>query len=257
MIPSRVRAVSTTLLTELDARVAGGPDALLLHGSVCWDGEYAAGSDVDVVVVWPRLPDDASIEAAHRATLAAHPDLVVDGFHATPADLAGPPTAVGTRPVFFGGEFDPEGTLDISWPTWHELAERGLAVRGEVPPVHTDHDALLASTRANLDSYWRGILTRLEGLDPVEVGRDDSAVTWVVLGVARLHHLLATGAMTSKSGAGRYVLADLDARWHPVAREALRLRDDPATPSAYDDAAERGLDLVAFLRWAIDDGMAR
>jgi hypothetical protein len=253
VLPSSVRAVTATLLDELDRRAAPGPEALLLHGSLCWGGELSTSSDVDVVVLWPALPAHDALEAAHLATLAAHPDVVVDGFHATAGDLAGPPTAVGRRPVFHLGRFDPAGTLDLNWPTWHELAERGIAVRGTVPPVHTDHAALLATTRDNLDTYWRRTLGELETLDEVP----DSAVTWAVLGVARLHHLLATGSMTSKSGAGRYVLASLDERWHPVAAEALRLRESPATTSAYADRCERGRDVVAFLRWAVADGVAR
>lgn len=252
-LPPAVRAVTATLLAELDRRAAPGPEALLLHGSICWGGEFFRGSDVDVVAVWPTLPAHDAIEAAHLATLAAHPDVVLDGVHVTAADLATPPTELGTRQVFHLGRYDPRGTLDLSWPTWHELAERGVAVRGAVPLVHTDHEALLASTRDNLDTYWRRTLDELERLDEVP----DSAVTWVVLGVARLHHLLATGSMTSKSGAGRHVLTALDVRWHPVATEALRLRETPTMPSAYTDPARRAADVIAFLRWAIDDGTAR
>src|SRR5712692_5094651 len=51
------------------------------------------------------------------------------------------------------------------------------------------------------------------------------AAAWCVLGVSRLHHLLATGAMTSKSGAGRHALAVFDSQWQAIIHEALRARE--------------------------------
>lgn len=88
------------------------------------------------------------------------------------------------------------------------------------------------------------------------VGESAETVVWVTLGVARLHHLLATGELTSKSGAGRYVLEELEERWHPLADDALALREGTGAPSAYADTEQRGRDLLAFLTWAVADGLA-
>ncbi len=163
-------------------------------------------------------------------------------------------------PVHYAGAFDPRGRLDVNPVTWHELAERPLVVRGELPAVHTDADALLAFTRDNLATYWRSILGQVDAaLDqhgPGSVGGEDGTVAWVTLGVARLHHLLTRRTLTSKSGAGRYVLEALDARWHALAADALAVRERPGAASAYDDVARRGHDLRAFLAWTVDDGLA-
>jgi hypothetical protein len=75
-----------------------------------------------------------------------------------------------------------------------------------------------------------------------------------VLGVARLHHLLATGEMTSKSAAGRWGLGFYDERWHPVLRESLRLRERTDGPSGYDDPAARGRDVAAFTAYVVEAG---
>jgi hypothetical protein len=120
--------------------------------------------------------------------------------------------------------------------------------------VHTDLDALLAFTRDNLGSYWTPFLAQLDEAGPADVGALDWATAWAVLGVARLHHLLARRELTSKSGAGRYILDALDRRWHRVAHEALAIREEPGAASNYDDLTERGLDVRNFLAWGIEDG---
>ena len=86
------------------------------------------------------------------------------------------------------------------------------------------------------------------------MGADSAAVAWLALGAARLHHLISKRTLTSKSGAGRYVAEDLDPGWSQIGREALRLRENPSTPSLYTDLAERGRDVHQLLIWLVEDG---
>ncbi len=243
-------------MQEVDQCLPGRVTGLLVHGSLGW-GEFFASSDVDFVCVWDALPQGAdlvSLEQAHLATSARCAWPAFDGFHCTADDLAADPLTVRPRPVFYEGRFDPGGDADINPVTWHELAERPVVLRGDRPSVRTDHPQLLQFTRGNLDTYWRSILEWITTQDDAAEGLDDDLVVWTVLGCARLHHLLARGALTSKSGAGRYVVNHLDPRWRLVAGEALRLREDPGSPSLYADRDQRRRDTCDLLAWVVADG---
>ncbi|MFJ8806494.1 hypothetical protein [Streptomyces sp. NPDC102490] len=81
------------------------------------------------------------------------------------------------------GPFEEVGRFGINPVSWHELARHGVTVRGPAltaSEVYVDDAALRAFSDAALSGYWS--------------------------------HLLATGSLTSKSGAGRYALLALGAR---------------------------------------------
>ena len=255
-IPTYVNEMTGCFLATVDEALPGLLSGLFLRGSLGW-GEFFSGSDVDFVGLWNELPVGADLELlsdAHAAVSSSFPAHDFDGFHCEASDLSRSPTLIDGRPVFFRGEFDVRGTLDLNLVSWHELAERPIVVRGPIPPIYTDLDELLAFTRANLDTFWRDLIKQVDEVGTAALGAHDASVAFVTLGPARLHHLLRSKTMTSKSGAGRYIIDQLDSRWRTIAEEALRIREQPESQSRYASAAERGQDASDLLRWLVDDG---
>ncbi len=261
MLPAEVTAITSRFLELIDASTPGLVTGLYLRGSLGF-GEYFAGSsDVDFTAVLAGRPDAArlsALAAAHAAICDAHPRPHFDGFHLMSADLAGPPDRCPDLPCMFEGAFIRAARTDVNPVSWHELTRHSVVIRGPrltSADVWTDEAALRAYSHSNLTSYWTVIAGRLRK-QPAGAATPEAAA-WCVLGVSRLHHLLATGTMTSKSGAGRYALTAFDSRWQPIVGEALRARERPLEASAYDgEPAARGRETTAFTEMAIEAGLA-
>ena len=261
-LPAEVADVTARFLELTDASAPGLVDGLYLRGSLGF-GEYFEGqSDVDFTAVLSARPDAdqlAALAAAHEAVFAAHPKPHFDGFHVVREDLASAPDQCQDVPVMFEGVFTPSTRdYDMNLVSWHELARHGVTVRGPALSEHdvwTDDEALRAFSHGNLGSYWAGVADSLVK-QPVPAG-EPWLVAWSVLGVSRLHHLLATGTLTSKSGAGRYALTAFGPQWHRIVSEALRARERPGDLSSYDgEPAARGRDTTAFTVMAVESGLA-
>ena len=260
-LPTEATDVTSQFLGLIDVGAPGLVRGLYLRGSLGL-GEYFHGqSDVDFTAVLARPPDSQALDAlasAHAAVFAAHPHPRFDGFHLVAEQLARPPDECPDLPCMFDGAFRVGGRFDVNPVSWHELARHAIVVRGPVPPpgaIWTDDAALRAYTHGNLTSYWAGVADALAA-HPAEASTA-AVAAWCVLGVSRLHYLLATGGMTSKSGAGRHALTAFGPQWHGIVHEALRAPAHPAAPSAYDvDPFVRGQDTTAFTVMAIDAALA-
>ncbi|MDQ4053524.1 MAG: DUF4111 domain-containing protein [Actinomycetota bacterium] len=256
MTPAPVELVCRTFLDVVpDGLVTG----LYLRGGVGF-GEWVPGqSDIDFVATLSHRPSADEVRllrTTHPDMARLHPTIHFDGMHVLARDLARDPAECPDVPTVLGGYFEDEGRLD-PLIAWHELAWHGVTVAG--PPlaelgVWTDRDRLLAFTLDNLDSYWRGNAEALVAM-PSEGAREEPC-TWCVLGIARLHHLLVTGEMTTKSAAGRWGLTYYPERYHRVLREALRIRD--GGPEEYvDDHRTRGRDTADFTACVVRMGTER
>ncbi|MFD7405731.1 hypothetical protein ACFV7R_24315 [Streptomyces sp. NPDC059866] len=248
-------------MTTIDASAPGLVEGLYLCGSLGFGEFFPERSDIDFVAVLADHPGRDVLEAlaeAHEVVRREHPRPFFDGFHAVRSDLAKPLEECPDLPCTQARIFKEAGRFGINPVTWHELTRHGVTVRGPVlteSDVWTDDDALRAFSHGNRATYWSGVHQALVN-SPEEAG-DPDAAEWCVLGVSRLHHLLATGSLTSKSGAGRYALTAFEPRWHPIILEALRVREDGGVFSCYDGVPERrGSDTIAFTAMAIEAGLA-
>jgi hypothetical protein len=245
-LPEPVGAVCGTFLDGVPPGLVTG---LYLRGGIGF-GEWVPGqSDVDFVATLSRRPTETDLRdlrRAHERVADAHPDVPFDGAHLLATDLGADPERCPDVPCILHRHFEDEARYDISPVTWHELAWYGVTVSGkrhESLGVWTDRERLRDFTRNNLDTYWRGSAEALAAT-PAEAARED-ACCWCVLGVARLDHLLVTGEMTTKSGAGRWGLTHYPERFHRVLREALRIREGGSNEYP-DDEAARGRDTADF-----------
>lgn len=252
--PDDAETVGRLLLDAVDDGLAQPLAALYLTGSAALDDYVPGVSDVDFVgVVGSAASGLLDRLAAVHAGLAQ-----TDGIYVTAEQLRTEPAEVGEVPHARDGRawLSDDQVIPV---TWHTLACHGVAIRGPAPAalgIRLERSALKDWCRGNLRGYWAGWARA--GSDPsTQAGRTlltDWGVAWCVLGVLRLAYTIQTGEITSKRGAGRYGLATLPPRWHPLVSEAIALRESasrPAPPADPVAAAMRRGQAVALMRSVI------
>jgi hypothetical protein len=275
-LPVEVRRSVAAFLAAVDELAPGLVTGFYLVGSVALGdfhprgagrGRLSTASDIDFVAVVDRRleqgsPELTALAEAHARTVASFPRPYFDGAVFTWADLAAGPAGCPDVPCAQESRFTPAGRSGLNPVTFCELAWHGITVRGPQPAeldLWADQDALRAFTADNLRGYWRPWWQRNKRSRPLPlaIGLTAWFPVWAVLGVSRLHHLLATGALTSKCGAGRYAHEVFDPRWRRIVDESLSLRTDGAEGRrGYRDPLARRRDTLAFLDITIESALA-
>src|SRR3954454_11073377 len=241
-----------------DERLPGLLEGLYLHGSLGFGEWYDGRSDVDYVAVLSHRPDTATTQALgrlHNHLSETFPRPPLDGSHVTWADLARSSSACPDVPCTLAGAFR-IGRVDIHPVTWHQLARHGLTMRGpqlDRVRVHADEHELREYTARNLEEYWTPQIERLRHAPEADAAAAET-VAWFVLGTSRLHHLLATHTLTSKTGAGHYAVAAFGQRWRPLVSEALAVRVTGELTGAMPPA-ELATEVVEFSSMVVETGL--
>lgn len=207
-----VRAVTQRHLEAVDAVAPGLIRALYLTGSVAL-GDYQPGrSDIDFMAFTSRPCGEADIELLCGVHAALPTPTSYDGSYVTWCDRPEAPDDEPVRPHVVGGEFRVAENSALTPSTWTEFARYAIAVRGPAPGsigVTVSRERLNEWNLGNLNGYWNDLADAgakvLAERDPAGSARAET-VAWAVLGAPRLHYTLATGDITSKTGAGRWAL---------------------------------------------------
>ncbi|GLY68364.1 nucleotidyltransferase domain-containing protein [Amycolatopsis taiwanensis] len=275
-LPVEARRSVELFLTAVDESAPGLVTGFYLVGSLALGdfhpggagrGRLSTASDIDFVAVTdrrlePESREMAALAEAHARTVARFPRPHFDGAVLTWRDLAAGPDECLDLPCAQESRFTPAGRSGLNPVTFCELAWHGITVRGPRPAevdLWADQDALRAFTIDNLRTYWRPWWQRNRQRSALSLAIGLSAwfPVWAVLGVSRLHHLLATGTMTSKCGAGRYAQTEFGPRWQRIIAESLSLRTEGAEGRrSYRNPLARRRDTLAFLDITIDAALA-
>jgi hypothetical protein len=248
--------VADAYLALVDAVVPEFVETLYLVGSAAMGDFRPPLSDVNFVAVSLARPgrgELAALAEAHADLALGWPAPALDGIYLTWNDLRAGPLAVPNSPCVQRGRLFESGCHDQHPLTWSVLRASAVTVRGPLcagtglwrGAAHLERWAL-----ASANGCW-GIWLGPDTADETLLAAD--GVERFVLGMCRLHYVLATEVVPSKSNAGLYGLITFQPEWHRIIDEALRVRREPEVAGLYGTLGERGRDALAVVRIVADD----
>ncbi|WP_203695974.1 nucleotidyltransferase domain-containing protein [Catellatospora coxensis] len=230
--------VTAAHVRALDERVRGLVTGLFVTGSVPLGDYWPGRSDIDFVAVMDREPTSAELAALGKVHLSLPDEMPgpdYDGIYLTRAQLAAPPADGDTAPQILAGDFQPaKAGGQLNPVTWLEVARHGLPILGERPEVALDEDVLRRWLLDNLSGYWARFAEQATpqfAALPPDLAIPPDPVLWAVTGPGRLHHTLATGEVTTKTGGARHT-AEVLPQWSELCERVVRSRaggDEPFT----------------------------
>ncbi|MCP8967637.1 aminoglycoside adenylyltransferase domain-containing protein [Ectobacillus ponti] len=256
-LPERVAEVLEEYIRQVDQALPDRLIGLYLYGSVTLGAFQDGKSDIDCIAVMEQAPGEAVLEklkGVHSRLKQQFPKTDVMGLYMTAEELmAGGDACVS----FIDGVFQGYQPFERHSIDAYQLKQYGITVRGRSIAEYDytiDWEVLLRGMRDNLHTYWAG--WRDDGKVPSsERGIQlllEEAVEWCVLGVSRQYYTFRERDIASKLEAGAYALQHVPERWHPIIREALRIRSGQGQPQ-YRSASARRRDAVDYMDFLIGE----
>lgn len=215
---------------DLLARAAPGLlRGLYLVGSAALDDFQPGRSDVDGVAVTTRpvAPSDhAALHDVHRALEGA---TAYDAVYLEIGQVRSAPVPGAIVAHSLGGVLHLDRPCGEVTPAGWALLRQGVPVTGPTVSdlgVWDPTPVLLEATRANLRDYWRPLAAANRAAvagRPPDAPAGAEVIGWLVLGAPRLHALLQTGRIVSKTAAGHHAAAAFPA-WAALAASCVAWR---------------------------------
>lgn len=264
-VPMEFQPVLGSYQRTLDDHLGGRVEGLYLTGAAAF-GEFDPRDDrLDFIAVTATAlsgGDLAACDAVHRHVQEQYAMPPLAGMYLTWEQLQAPPRDARTVMAWQDGRLAPADVAGfpvsrVNPAEWAILASHAITARGPAPSVigiYQDRDDLTAWNLANLDTFWRRTARRVRTMPPQAAAAYEARhAAWMILGPPRLHYTVATGRLTSKSGAGAYALANFPARWHALVTDALAIHHRQAARFTETDTRAVQTAIADFIDFVITD----
>lgn len=211
-------------------------DGIYLTGSLSMNDFYSNKSDIDFLVLCKELPGSeigAQLKHIHKTIQKRFPKPDLSGCYLTAESIRTEDVENIKVLSYHRGSIHYRNFEMAPVSLW-ELKTNAFTLYGEKSanlPVYVKPDVLYKFLYENINSYWskwvKGHRAFLRYRLLLFVF--PRLTEWVLLGVARQLYTLQTGKIASKTEAGKYCLKILPGKFHPIIKDAIRIRQDDRT----------------------------
>ncbi|PGZ93658.1 aminoglycoside adenylyltransferase domain-containing protein [Bacillus sp. AFS029533] len=260
-IPKEINVVLDTYFHYLDVKLPNLIHSFYLYGSITLGAFKNGFSDIDfIAVVKRKVSDDDLIilKEIHKDVQRKFPNSILDGWYILNEDIESLNEEGNLCIRFNDGKFQGLHKFKINSIDAFQLKKYGITVRGlniDHVDISVNWDTIQTNMRDNLNSYWLSWLKNSKKFPTVKylsLFVSLRSIEWGILGVSRLYYTFKEKDITSKVGAGEYVLEAVPKRWHKIIKESMRLRTDNKK-SYYKSIFTRRKDAIDYMEFMIKE----
>ncbi|PFH86283.1 aminoglycoside adenylyltransferase domain-containing protein [Bacillus sp. AFS088145] len=258
-IPKEINVVLDTYFHYFDLKLPNLIESFYLYGSITL-GAYKIGfSDIDFMAVVMRKVTDADLKILkeiHKDVQKKFPNTILDGWYILNEDIESLNKEGNSSIRFNDGKFQGLNKFQKNSLDAFQLKKYGITVRGiniDNVDLLVNWDTILSNMGDNLNSYWLSWLNNCKKFPTVKylsLFVSLRSIEWGILGVSRLYYTFKEKDITSKVGAGEYVLEVVPKRWHKIINESMRLRTEHKK-SYYKSIFTRRKDAIDYMEFMI------
>ncbi|MEH7348790.1 aminoglycoside adenylyltransferase domain-containing protein [Gottfriedia acidiceleris] len=260
-IPKEIKVVLDTYFQYFDLKLPNLIDSFYLYGSITLGAFKNGHSDIDFIAVVTRKVSDADVKILreiHKDVQRKFPNSILDGWYIFNEDIQSLNEEGKLCIRFNDGKFQGLNKFEKNSIDAFQLKKYGITVKGlniENVDISVNWETILSNMKDNLNSYWLSWVNDCKKFPTVKylsLFISLRSIEWGILGVSRLYYTFKEKDITSKVGAGEYVLEAVPQRWHKIIKESMRLRTDNKK-SYYKSIYTRRKDAIDYMEFLIKE----
>jgi hypothetical protein len=261
LLPEKVNEIVEEHIKSIEMVLPKFLEAYYIYGSISLGAFHDGKSDIDFIAVTKRKATETDIDILkkiHRELHKTYNNATLDGMYLRMDDIDSAMNSGIPCLRFNDGVFRGFDTFDLNSVDAFILKRYGITIKGkEVKDIKytVDFDILIRMMRDNLNTYWLRWINacrRFPSLRYIGIFVSLKTIEWGVLGVSRQYYTFIEKGITSKLGAGEYVLNKVPQRWHNIIKESMRLRKN-IKKSYYNSIIRRRNDALDYMDYVIQE----